>query len=782
MPYIYLSTAGSDANDGLSPGSPKLTWQAAIDAATSGDTIRVRAGTYNVAAPVTIDGKSLEIIIYTPSKKWSEGILNGPGSGDLLQIQNLGSGQFVRLIGIKFEDAAIGIAVTSQDASSTITAFGCWFDGTLTTGFSGDAGTANAHSCTFENLTTGWSVAASSGIFGCTFFNVTTGISVSGSGTITWKNNAFGGTRTTDVSLPSGTTDVADFNAYTGTPSTSVVTKNVTNHATLSAWNTASSQDASGVDPTSPGFVTESPLDPHLSFGSALKEIGTNIFGTSAQYGNGEFRPETGSDNIGAWKTNTGVGGFNRIKDARTVYVRTTGSDSSGNGTETAPFLTIQTAIDTLKGHAINAAVTIDIGTGTFANSVVIDDELVVSGVEGPAIILSGAGTASTFITGTTSDRVMKIIGGVFVQIKNLKLGPVASTATRYLEIGGKAKVEIVSGSTVEIEHTTTSGEGIAVVSGMLSVPGQLTVDGPEVGITTTFGGILSVPSGGRIDVDNASARAVHMDINAIGEIIGTLDVGGTSVRGLVVERNANLTARSGAVFTTSTSGAAMDVDLGGTVTLVDGVTSTITAGSDGVRVANGSVLKAGGTLSVTRGTQGATSGISVCDGSTLVAGKLTTSEFNTPVTATRNATVELDDADFSVTSSVAVGTWMIEIDEGSYVAVDSLAVNLSNWSNYMRTRNSSRGILTATSRTVTQTSQTGMYRAEKMSSILIAGGTHDVVNSSSTHVDALEFGLMNSSGTPTWTTAGTGTTFRTNVATAGSFDTGTPDGGLAFS
>ena len=73
------------------------------------------------------------------------------------------------------------------------------------------------------------------------------------------------------------------------------------------------------------------------------------------------------------------------------------------------------------------------------------------------------------------------------------------------------------------------------------------------------------------------------------------------------------------------------------------------------------------------------------------------------------------------------------------------------------------------------------MYKATGMSSVLIDNGTHDCFNASSLHVEVAEFGLMNSANSPVWQTGGAGTTFRTNVAAAGSFDTGTPDGGLAF-
>ena len=782
MPYYYVDPSGNDGNDGKSVGSPKLTLQAAVNAAGEGDTIRMKAGTYPTTGATTINGKSLEIIVYSPSKKWSKGILDGPGSGDLLAVTNLGDGQWVRLIGLKLKDGATGVAVTSQHANASVTAFGCWFDETLTTGLSGGDGATNVHSCTLVSMTTGASASGDINVYGSTFFDVATGVSVSGTGTATWKNNIFGGTRTTDVSVASGVTAVADYNGYAGTPSTSVVSVGATDYATLSAWNTASGQDGNGVDPASAGLASESsPYDAHLDFNSPMKEIGTNIFDTCAQYGDSTFRPESGADNLGAWKTDTGVGAFNRIKDARTIYVRTTGSDSTGNGTETAPYLTVQHALDTLKGNAINAVVTIDIGAGTFTGSVVMDDELVVSGVEGPSIVLKGAGSGSTTLDGVTDDRVLKFIGSVFVQLQDFTLGPVASANTRYIEIGGKSKVEIVSGGTVVIDHDTTGGEGVAVVSGMLSVAGQLTVDGASDGVKATYGGIVSIPSGGRLDVDGADSKALLLDTGSIGEVSGTLDIG-TSVRGVAVSRGGNLTAQSGATVTTSTTGPAIDADLNATVTIADGLTGTVTAASAGATVENGSLVRVGGTLSLTLSTQAAQAAAEVSCGATLLCGKLTTSDFETAVSADEGATVKLDDAEFDVSSDVSAGTWMLDANDSSHIRVDAVAANVSGWANYMRARNGSRCVLDAASRTVEQASQETMYRADKMSSILIDAGTHDCHDASSYHVEVTEFGLMNSENSPVWQTNGSGTTFRTNVTTAGTFDTGTPDGGLAFS
>ena len=800
MPYMYVAPNGNDGNNGSSFALPKLTLQAAINAANDGDTIRMKAGTYATAGVTTINAKSLEIIVYSPSKKWSKGILDGPGGGDILLINNLGSGQWVKLIGLKFKDAATGVAVTNQDANSTITAFGCWFDSDLTTGYSGGGGTALCHSCTFNGLTTAWSAAADTDVYGSTFYSCTTGVSVSGSGTATWKNNIFAGTRTTDVSLGASVTADADYNGYAGTPSTSVVTKGVSVYAALSDWQ-VTGEDTNGVDPSTADFAATSPFDPHLAWTSPLKEIGTNIFTSAAQYGDGTFRPETGGDSMGAWTVDTGVGSFHRIKDARTVYVRTTGSDTTGNGTSTAPYKTIQHAIDTLKGHAINAVVTIDIGPGTFTEGVVIDDELVISGIVGPAIVLQGASFSTTTIDGVTDDRVLKITGNVFVQLKDFTLGPYASSSTRYLEIGGKSKVEIVSGSTVVIDHNTSGGEGAMVISGMLAVSGQLTVDGTSAAIKGTYNGIISIASGGRVDVDGADSKALHIDLSALCEILGTLDIG-TSVRGISVERAANLVVQSGATVTTSTSGPAIDMDLNGTATFADGLTGTITAGSDGVLVDSGSTLKIGGTLSLMKTTQANYSAVRISDGGTLLCWKLSTARFNTVATVERNSNMTVDNADFSIPpevttgpgtttlpavttspwSEVVAGTWAIDVDEGSYVNIKALTDDISGWTNYMRAKRGSRAILAAGSKTVTQEAESDMYRAEKMSSILIDGGTHDCFDASSEHVNVTEFGLMNAANSPTWKTAGAGAgTFRTNVGVAGTFDAGAPDGGLAF-
>ncbi len=89
-----------------------------------------------------------------------------------------------------------------------------------------------------------------------------------------------------------------------------------------------------------------------------------------------------------------------------TIYVRSTGNDSTGDGTLAAPFLTIQKAVDVLATYDQNGyEIVIDVGAGTFAGA----------GLTGPMrggagggdrgdlpgfVRIRGAGQASTTING----------------------------------------------------------------------------------------------------------------------------------------------------------------------------------------------------------------------------------------------------------------------------------------------------------------------------------------------------------------------------------------------
>lgn len=77
-------------------------------------------------------------------------------------------------------------------------------------------------------------------------------------------------------------------------------------------------------------------------------------------------------------KTVEGIGAFvseleaigHLLEGDLTIYVATTGSDSAGDGSEDAPFATIQHAIDSLPKNLSNREITINIASGTYSENV----------------------------------------------------------------------------------------------------------------------------------------------------------------------------------------------------------------------------------------------------------------------------------------------------------------------------------------------------------------------------------------------------------------------------
>lgn len=98
----YVSTSGSDSNDGLSLSTPWLTWQKAIDESPQpGDTIFIRSGTYTVAA-----SKFSGVWVHTNSGTSSGRIVMMKHPGDpsrpILDCQNLTQTNNNLVTGIRF--------------------------------------------------------------------------------------------------------------------------------------------------------------------------------------------------------------------------------------------------------------------------------------------------------------------------------------------------------------------------------------------------------------------------------------------------------------------------------------------------------------------------------------------------------------------------------------------------------------------------------------------------------------------------------------------------------
>jgi len=127
------------------------------------------------------------------------------------------------------------------------------------------------------------------------------------------------------------------------------------------------------------------------------------------------IRPDTNGTGV-AWRQ------VSIITANATFYVTTAGSDSTGNGTSSAPWLTLENAIDWFKDKRIaaDAIVTISLGSGTFTQSALIT----VQGDQYGRIQIVGNGSSNTTVTCATAGVGCLLITkcSSLYDIKNIKL------------------------------------------------------------------------------------------------------------------------------------------------------------------------------------------------------------------------------------------------------------------------------------------------------------------------------------------------------------------------
>ena len=133
-------------------------------------------------------------------------------------------------------------------------------------------------------------------------------------------------------------------------------------------------------------------------------------------------------------------GGRETLTAARTYYVRTSGNDSSGDGSLGAPFATGQKAWDTAIGKLDfkGFVVTIDFGAGTFDAPM-----LMTSPPVGGTVTMNGAGAGSTTLTSTTilgggGQAVIDLKCPTILTIQNLKMASVGGAPCLFARDGGK--------------------------------------------------------------------------------------------------------------------------------------------------------------------------------------------------------------------------------------------------------------------------------------------------------------------------------------------------------
>lgn len=185
------------------------------------------------------------------------------------------------------------------------------------------------------------------------------------------------------------------------------------------------------------------------------------------------------------------------VRAARTIYVSTSGNDSSGNGSQNQPYRTIGKALSVLPKNLNGMTVTISIGTGTYAEDVVVD------GFSNGVLDFTGSGTATlqsltvsggstlqisllSIATTTTGTGVFVTEGSKLIDLSNITCTG-AGTGVRVANCG-KAYI----GGTLTINN---NGTGLAVDSNGSAFVSQLAGSGSRTAMTASAGGVIAYGS-----------------------------------------------------------------------------------------------------------------------------------------------------------------------------------------------------------------------------------------------------------------------------------------------
>lgn len=216
-----------------------------------------------------------------------------------------------------------------------------------------------------------------------------------------------------------------------------------------------------------------------------------------------------------------------RITEPTTLKVETTGSDTTGDGSDNAPFRTIQGALEWLDGSNVQAKVTIQVGLGSFPGFTIEGSRLTIGAVSNPLVTVTSTGleiagtwSASTLASGTNSGTTTSAVvtdlalvitdsgqswttndlQGRYVLIQGLYLPVISNTATTItLPVGA-----VLSGAYSVLEPGTVINSGTA---GVGSLTGAQNCRIGVHNVTGSFSTSISI-STLKVDLDGLAANS----------------------------------------------------------------------------------------------------------------------------------------------------------------------------------------------------------------------------------------------------------------------------------
>lgn len=164
------------------------------------------------------------------------------------------------------------------------------------------------------------------------------------------------------------------------------------------------------------------------------------------------------------------------LRSAKTVYVSTSGNDTTGTGSASAPYRTINKALSTIPRNLNGYAATINIAAGTY-NEVVN-----LNGYSGP-IILTGSYNTQVAVSGFTVDDCVCVLDEI-----NIVLASVSANVTNGGVLAGSGGIMV---SSVATGLNVNKGSRVAItrLNAVSTTSAAIAVDGAShVSISTMSG------------------------------------------------------------------------------------------------------------------------------------------------------------------------------------------------------------------------------------------------------------------------------------------------------
>jgi hypothetical protein len=123
----YTTAAGDNANDGLTPATPKASIRAVVDAydLADGDRLFVDTGTYNLLSNIVLTAEDSGVLIRGPQQTGHRAVLNRGNTSDGSYVFELAGATSVTLDHLAITGASLGITQNAASHSDNLTVSNC---------------------------------------------------------------------------------------------------------------------------------------------------------------------------------------------------------------------------------------------------------------------------------------------------------------------------------------------------------------------------------------------------------------------------------------------------------------------------------------------------------------------------------------------------------------------------------------------------------------------------------------------------------------------------------